>query len=246
MTDDEKISRRYRELGAEEPPRALDEAILAAARREAGARPAALAARGNRQRWYAPLATAAVLVLAVAVALHTRDELPDTGMDAPAPRAAKPAPAQPAAPAPAQPAADSVAKAAPESVRPKAVAPARRAEPPAFAPDPMPQAGPAPAAPRSSASGSLAGASGERAERDQRADRAREQAPAPVTAEAMAKRAPAQALSLAETPERELERIADMRAQGRHDEADRALAEFRRRHPDYRIPEAVRERVERR
>ena len=44
-------------------------------------------------------------------------------------------------------------------------------------------------------------------------------------------------------PARELERIARLREAARHEEADRALAEFRRRHPDYRIPEAMWERV---
>jgi hypothetical protein len=44
-------------------------------------------------------------------------------------------------------------------------------------------------------------------------------------------------------PVRELERIAQLRAEGRHAEADRALEEFRRSRPDYRIPEAVWERV---
>lgn len=41
----------------------------------------------------------------------------------------------------------------------------------------------------------------------------------------------------------ELERIARLRAEGRHGEADKALEEFRRRHPDYRIAEAMWERV---
>jgi hypothetical protein len=50
----------------------------------------------------------------------------------------------------------------------------------------------------------------------------------------------------AQTPERELERIAQLRRDGKHDEADKALAEFRKRHPDYTIPEAMLERVERR
>ena len=46
MTErDDSVSRRYRELPAEEPPRALDEAILAASRRAAGARPAPRAGR---------------------------------------------------------------------------------------------------------------------------------------------------------------------------------------------------------
>ena len=44
-------------------------------------------------------------------------------------------------------------------------------------------------------------------------------------------------------PARELERIAQLRAEGRHAEADRALEEFRRQRPDYRIPDAVWERV---
>jgi hypothetical protein len=47
-----------------------------------------------------------------------------------------------------------------------------------------------------------------------------------------------------EPPEKWLERVAQLREQGRHDEADKALAEFRKRYPDYRIPEAVLEKVE--
>ena len=48
------------------------------------------------------------------------------------------------------------------------------------------------------------------------------------------------------TPEQELERIADLRKQEKHDEADKALAEFRKRYPDFKLTEAMRERVERR
>ena len=220
MTDDEKISQRYRALGAEEPPRALDDAILAAARR--GRRP---------QRWYAPLATAAVLVLAVAVTLHMRIEQPE--LEAPVPRAQKEAPAaaQPQAPA----VAESALKAVPQRAKPRAELLAKPPEPPGFVPAPPPAAG---------ASGTMAGASGER---DARADQPRERfSHAPAAAESVARRPEAQALSLAETPERELERIAGLRAQGRQEEADRALAEFRKRYPDYKIPEEVRVRVERR
>jgi hypothetical protein len=46
-----------------------------------------------------------------------------------------------------------------------------------------------------------------------------------------------------ETPEQWLERIAKLRAAGKAREADESLAEFRRRYPDYRIPEAMRKRV---
>ena len=44
-------------------------------------------------------------------------------------------------------------------------------------------------------------------------------------------------------PARELERLAKLREAGRHAEADQALEEFRQRHPDFRIPEAMWERV---
>jgi len=49
----------------------------------------------------------------------------------------------------------------------------------------------------------------------------------------------------ADSPEAALERIAELRRQGRHDEADKALAEFRRRYPDYRIAEEMLKKVER-
>jgi hypothetical protein len=41
----------------------------------------------------------------------------------------------------------------------------------------------------------------------------------------------------------ELERIARLRGEGRHEEADKALEAFLRKHPDYRIPDAVWNRV---
>ena len=44
-------------------------------------------------------------------------------------------------------------------------------------------------------------------------------------------------------PTRELEAIAKLRAEGRHEDADKALAEFRRKRPDYRIADAMWERV---
>jgi hypothetical protein len=53
----------------------------------------------------------------------------------------------------------------------------------------------------------------------------------------------ADAQSALDEPTRELEAIAKLRAEGRAEEADKALAEFRRKRPDYRIPEAMWERV---
>lgn len=277
-TSSEAVSRRYRELSAEEPPRALDEAILAAARREAGAGPAAQyapSARSSRQRWYAPLAAAAVLVLAVAVTLQMQIERP--GIESPAPQAAAPRADRPAA----TPATEAELKlkvdaqfksARTQAAREMAPAPSKPAEPAAPAstarvPQPFAANQAAGAASRSddtraavsSVTGERARQMEERISRDAeagaraprlgafqaQAGRAESSAPAEIAKSADAQAAP-QAQKQAESPERELERIAQLRAQGRHDEADRALAEFRKRYPDYKIPDAMRERIERR
>jgi hypothetical protein len=46
------------------------------------------------------------------------------------------------------------------------------------------------------------------------------------------------------SPEQWLTQIAELRREGRDDDADRELAEFRRRFPDYRIPEPMRQKIE--
>jgi hypothetical protein len=179
---DPKVSQRYRELGADEPPRRLDDAILAASRR--------------RWRWAAPLAAAAVIMLSVAVTWHMQVERPD-------PESA----VLMQAPEPAQEVVEE-RKQAEESRADSA--PRRKREVPPAAPVPAP----APA-------------------RD-------EAAPA---AGARALEAPAGSMlgkQLAEEPpETVLERIAEMRKQGRHEEADKALEAFRKRYPDYKLPESV-------
>ena len=72
--------------------------------------------------------------------------------------------------------------------------------------------------------------------------------PAPLRAKREAAAAVAQDAAKPDADDRitELERIARLRADGREAEADKALEEFRRRNPDYRIPEARWERVRRR
>jgi hypothetical protein len=50
--------------------------------------------------------------------------------------------------------------------------------------------------------------------------------------------------SVEASPEQWLTQIAELRRAGRDDEADRQLAEFRRRYPDYRIPQPIRQKVE--
>jgi hypothetical protein len=250
MTEEEKISQRYRELGAEEPPRALDDAILAAARNVGR----------SRQRSYAPLATAAVLALAVAVTLHMQLEQP--GIESPAPQAPPP-------PAVVKDTAPEAAKEIPKIER-KAKQPASAAAPGPVSPEPKPfatgkSAASAPArddqalAAAGTASGELARQADQGSLRKETAEREApmlQAAPAPPAAKpapaAPAAAAPrAAARSLREqpvelAPDKELERIAELRRQERHEEADKALAEFRRRHPDYKISGAMLERLERR
>ncbi|HEX6529588.1 MAG TPA: hypothetical protein VF004_07215 [Burkholderiales bacterium] len=214
MSDERKISERYRELPLEEPPRHLDDAILAASRRETRSRPAPLVVPSGRRRWYFPVAAAAIIVLAVAVTVHMeRDEENLEVAEAPAPATAgkretltpdpQPAPAPPLRDLykaqPAQP--------APEAPPPPAEQPANRAR-------------------------AMARADAEQAQ-------AREEtrsAAAPPARAASDRLASAAAVA---SPEQWLQGIADLRRQGRHEEADRQLAEFRKRYPDYRIPDAI-------
>jgi type IV secretory pathway VirB10-like protein len=229
MSDDPKISARYRELPREEPPRHLDEAILAAARRSVK----------PRRNWYIPLATAAVIVLAVAVTVHVERERPDDETAvavAPAPAPREEAPAM-QAPPPAAP--------APE---PKAERPAMKG----FVPDPKPTPD------KRRADDARAHADAERARAQTEVERLRAERQAREAGAASALRrermeesrhrssAASSALGVAayRSPEQWLQGIADLRRQGRDDEADKALAEFRRAYPDYRIPEAMLEKVE--
>ena len=248
---DSRVSAAYRALKAEEPPRALDEAIHAAARKSA---------RPWTQRYAVPLGLAAVLVLSVTVTLRMQHERP--GIESPA-TAEKEAVAMAPAPAPvpeaplqlkpepqivaAAPRAKSARQDEPKPA-PQPFADVRR-EQVAAAKPPVPAAAPAPAAAEnlasradagrgmeSSVAGAAARQSEERTSRDAEAAARTHQV---GTLRALSK-------SAVETPERELEQIAVLRRDGKHDEADKALAEFRKRFPDYKMTEAMRERVERR
>ena len=289
---DPKITAAYSELGAEEPPRALDDAILAASRRPA---------RPWTQRWAVPLSLAAVLVLSVTVTLriqHEAPELPSTATQPPAPvteaSREEAAPLKLKAESQIKSRAKLAEKAEARPAEPKAFADAAPARP-AAAPDGpgarndaarmeaarRDQADARREMARSADSGSSGSALGqieERTSRDaeaaarapqagallakRRADQpATEAASAPAAAppapQAAAKPAPAPAAAPApvtklaeaarqDTPEREFDRIAQLRAEGRHEEADKAFLEFRRRYPDFRITEEMLRRVERR
>jgi hypothetical protein len=216
MTDerDPKVSRRYRELGSEEPPTELDAEILAAARRAAETRLAPLVPPTGRRSWYFPVAAAAIITLAVAVTVHVERQQPDAEDIAPPPAAA-PVPAAPQLRKEARAARIEQSPRKPEAVAKPAVSPA------------------------TPASSRVADAVQERRSADvqpeSRARSAESGAPARLLGQ----------LAKADSPEAALERIAELRRQGKHDEADKALAEFRRRYPDYRIAEEMLKKVER-
>jgi hypothetical protein len=267
MAEDDDISKRYRELPREEPPRHLDDAIRAAARRAVHTRPAPLVVPTGRQRWYFPLAAAAIIVLAVAVTMHVEREQPGEEIVS--------APAAPAAPAEEPKAEQSRPVPQPErrrktestdsrELRDAAPPPELQKAPQPAAAPPAPAAAPAPSPPGPTqdairgAQESAAGALASRAETAPKASSApaarseSARAPAAPEANAQLRRAdegrragPLSAFSV-QSPEQWLQGIDDLKRQGRHEEAERELAEFRKRYPNYRIPEAITEKFEKR
>jgi outer membrane biosynthesis protein TonB len=250
------MTKGYRDLPREEPPRELDEAILAASRRAVDSRPAPLVVPAGRRRWYFPVAAAAIIVLAVAVTVQVEREGPSEEILAarvepaqevlreevpvekakPAPQAASKAERAPERrhqytpdpkPAPASPQPESRdlqdqrSSAAAEAPRERMDALAKRAD--------EAKAKGAPSAPARAATAPL---------RQERIIAAREQEGIPGSM------GPLSTLAHA-TPEQRLQGIADLRRQGRHEDADKALAEFRRAYPQYRISEEMRAKVER-
>ena len=203
---DAKVSAGYRALGGEEPPRALDEAILAASRR-------------SPMRWRVPLSVAAVLVLAVGVTLRMLPQRPDAESVALAPQVMQTP--RPAAPPPAA---------------------VREQEKPAAGAKASSEAAAADAVAESRARSDIAAKAGSRALEAPAPTAARDSVAAGAVAESRVRAAaPVAKLSQAPlAPEAWLERIAELRKQNRKREADESLAEFRKRYPDYRIPEPLR------
>jgi len=227
---DPKLSQHYRSLEPLEPPAALDQKILAAAREAAESAHAPLVVPAGRHRWYYGLAAAAVLMFAVALTLHIERDRPDPEagpllrMDRELRGQIKQAPK-----------ADTAPRAEPERA-------------PVFAPDPQASA-PREAAPASRAPAPSPRADEQRIRAEQsaateRATRSEAQAEKRAARDTAAGPAAAPVAAAPENPDRWLERIAELRSRGRHAEADRELAAFRRAYPDYRLSEVMRERVE--
>jgi hypothetical protein len=285
---DPTLSRRYRELGAEEPPRSIDQAILAAAHRAADHAHAPLVAPAGRHRWYFAFGAAAILALAVAITVQVdRGPLdPEAVAPAAAPAERKESVADDKGPASRaqQPQEETLARLQkkPERPKPAPSTPARdsgqlREKPTSVETQSAPAA--PPATPTPSQSGSQDRSSGAAAEvaRTDRLEPHLNQAPAvqmqnapaaaPVTptqpqadnrdqssaaaagvllTRPQAKEGRVTASIMPPlSPEQLLERIAELRKQGRHEEADKALAEFRKQYPDYRISEETLKKVER-
>jgi hypothetical protein len=246
---DPKLEAAYRALGAEEPPRALDDAILAAARRSA---------QPWTRRWALPVSVAAVVVLSVTVTLRIQHEQPELEMPSPAKKDAaqadRLAAAAPPAQAPARPAADPAVRATqpmasspreadafPRSSQDRAPAENQAKEETAskVAPLAEKQVDTPALAKRADARSEVGAAAGSVAAPPAPA------APAPAM-RAMQRDRMAEERTAAPPPEKELERIAELRKQEMHEEADKALAEFRKRYPEFKIPAPMLERVERR
>lgn len=248
MTDsDEKLQQRYRDLAREEPPRALDDAILAASRRS-------LTKTSLSRRWAAPVSIAAVLVLAFGVTFEMQHEEPGIEYTEPLKRATPPPPTlpaqarAPAAPPPAPKPQVARPKASPQmAVRPAPAAQEPQPFPESFSANVAPQA-PAPAAVQpvpAAPADKLQGASMPpvSAASSSVAARASMAAPRAKAEMADAAQTPARTLAAPSETERELERIARLREAGHHEEADKALDDFKRKYPDFRIPEAMWSRV---
>ncbi len=271
---DEELSRIYRDADGPRPPQRVDDNILAASQRVAGAGARPAGARFAR-RWGTPVALAATVLVTFTLALMVFER--ESGLDAMAPKA--PRPDRPAKVSPAAPVrADQPAKSPPAELRSAAPAPAM---PSRQAVAPLDRAKPAtvetalsserratgqparvPAVPRGieilrKSEEVKPSPDAERAFDVQQPIRPAQAPAAAPPAEASAIREAGQTLQRAgavgstasrvvvseaneRTPEKWLEDIRKLRTEGKATEAERELAEFKKRYPDYRLPEDLR------
>jgi len=270
---DDELSRIYRDAEGPRPPQRVDDNILAASQRVAGARrrPGGF---GFARRWGPPVALAATVLVTFTLALMVFER--ESGLDAMAPEARRTD--RQAKVLPAEPRADQPGTPSPLVLRPIAPAPPisqvlqrdpvgqARGEStvsmgglgtgqPAFVPE-VPRASDA-LRKREEAKPALAAPVPDA----QSAPELRQQA-RPVQAPAAAPAAGALSESGAtlqgsgvtaaianrlvvseakeRTPEKWLEDIRKLRTEGKATEAERELAEFRKRYPDYILPEDLR------
>ncbi len=281
---DDELSRIYRDAEGPRPPQRVDDNILAASQRVAGARrPAGF---GFARRWGAPVAVAATVLVTSTLALIVYER--QSGLDTIAPKA--PLADRPVKVSPAEPKRAEQGTASPLVLRPIAPAPPiqrDRLEPgpgesavssgglgmarPAFVPG-VPrtsevlrkreEAKLAPAAPTPDAgvySAELPAASQPAPLQDVPRAEARQQiralqaparaagalpesAPTLQSAEVVSglSRSAAVADAKERTPEKWLADIRKLKTEGKAIEAERELTEFKKRYPDYILPEDLR------
>lgn len=238
-----RLSGHYRAGSTEEPPEHLDAAIMAAARREV------VRSRFARN-WHLPASIAAVLVIGVSLALMTseiEDPLPPpdilAGVVADEARQAAPALARKqesqARPAP-RPGIERESRLSRErsarSDREVDTGQNSAAEPADSAAAVPSVAAPA-AAPALKQFETAAPSESVAQHKGALADSAQ---PKRATA-AMRKEAAPSSATPADAPEEWLKRIGDLLRNGNAAQAREQLAEFRKRYPDYRLPETLRE-----
>ncbi|HEY6241125.1 MAG TPA: hypothetical protein VIW78_09825 [Burkholderiales bacterium] len=268
---DEELSGIYRDAEGPRPPQRVDDNILAASQRVAGARPRPAGA-GFARRWGTPVALAATMLVTATLTLMVFERESALETKAPeAPRADRLAKISPSEPKRAdQAATSSVAElqaAAPETAIRQAAARRDQTEQgpgeSAAASERLGTAQPAlvPEVPRTSevlrkseeAKPAPAAApaanlySGERALADQPAPAAASAAGAlrgptstPQSVEVIGGLSRSLADAKERTPEKWLEDIRQLKINGKTTEAERELAEFKKRYPDYRLPEDLR------
>ena len=257
MKPDDGLSRLYRAAPQAEPSAALDAVILDAARNTAEGRPSGRPAKGGMQRWRLPFALAATVVLSVAVTTMVRDELPPGTVAIPLPDAALPRPAAESATANAVPGTAPQARDAESAARP-AYEPAAagmasvqaKAAAPAVAPMPLRERmdlGAQPTQPALQAAPAMQGEVAADAAASARANDEDKAVSIMAAPRALDKHAFSSSLreeavagaSVADekSPDAWIADIRELKHAGRGTEAADRLVDFRKRFPDYKLPD---------
>jgi hypothetical protein len=237
---DEELSRIYGDAEGPGPSQRVEDNILAASQRVAGARPQPAGARFAR-RWGAPVAIAATVVVTSTLTLMVFERKSDLDAMAPATsRAVRPAKVSPAEPKRAEP------PGTPSPAKLQPIAPAPAIPPAALRRDQARQRPGESAAPSRPLGTGQPAFVPEIPRTSEVLRKAEETKPVPATADAAAgagvPAAGASRPGVSEagertTPERWLQDIRKLRTEGKAAEAERELDEFRKRYPDYRLPE---------
>ncbi|MBL8415456.1 MAG: hypothetical protein JNM42_13545 [Propionivibrio sp.] len=245
LPTDPQVSRLYREHAQAEPSAAIDQDILERARQAVTARPPGTRRTGWWQRWRMPLTLLTTVMLTVTLTLlverqpgelSTQPGVEQPRSESMQDRVEAQSKKQAEASAPARtmqaPAAPSVKESRPLPSSDSRERDASRAS--RIATEQAPAA-PAAADKAESAAPAAANAANQAAGRVELRAAPEFSAARPAAAPLAKSRADG-----TRTPELWLEEIRALRSAGKSEEAERQLAEFRRAHPDYRLPEEFR------